>query len=76
MVSTPRVTVEVDRDVCVGNGMCRAIAPATFAADESGQSTVRSDIGDELRSILEAAEMCPIGAISVRDAETAERLDF
>jgi len=56
--------VHVDQDVCVGNGMCRALAPNDFVATASGQS-VPADVATSLERVLEAADMCPVGAISV-----------
>jgi ferredoxin len=71
-----RVDVHVDHDLCVGNAMCRAIAPNAFVADAVGQSVAAHPAAEPLETILEAAASCPVEAISVEDAETHERLDF
>lgn len=71
-----RVIVRVDHDICVGNAMCRATAANVFVADANGQSIVADPTAEPLEKILEAAADCPVGAISVADAETHEQLEF
>jgi ferredoxin len=71
-----KITVYVDHNVCVANGMCRAIAPKAFQEDENGQSVSDDPNAEELEVVLEAAGSCPVGAIVVRDAETGEELDY
>ena len=66
--------VWVDRQVCVGNAMCEAIAPKVFRLDENRQSEAVDPAGDSVEKIVEAAENCPVSAIFVEDAETGERL--
>jgi ferredoxin len=66
--------VRVDRQACVGNAMCEAIAPKVFRLDENRQSEVIDPAGDSAEKILEAAENCPVSAIFVEDAETGEQL--
>lgn len=69
-----RLRIEVDHLSCVGNAMCLAFAPGVFAHNESRQSEVRDPEGGRREDILEAAEHCPTGAITVRDADTGETL--
>jgi ferredoxin len=71
-----RLSVRVDHDVCVGNAMCRVVAGNVFVSDPNGQSVVADATADPLERILEAAADCPVGAISVEDAETREQLRF
>lgn len=71
-----RITVRVDHDLCVGNGMCRAIAPRGFAEDENGHSIAADPNAESLATILEAAASCPVSAITVKDADTGEEVDF
>ncbi len=52
--------VRVDHNVCVGNAMC--------------QSEAVDPAGDSEEKILEAAENCPVSAITVEDADTGEQL--
>ncbi|HUB10986.1 MAG TPA: ferredoxin [Acetobacteraceae bacterium] len=69
-----KLKVWVDRQVCVGNAMCEAIAPKVFRLDENRQSEAVDPAGDTEAKILEAAENCPVSAIVVEDAESGERL--
>jgi ferredoxin len=54
--------------------MCVHTAPAVFALDATGKSSVVDPTGDSVEHILEAAEGCPMAAITVEDADTGERL--
>ena len=49
------------------------VTSATFVLNESGKSSVGNPQGDTEEKILEAAENCPVSAITVEDAETGER---
>lgn len=69
-----KVRVAVDPKVCVGNAMCEAFAAGTFRLNEKRQSEAVDPKGSTLEQILEAAENCPVSAITVEDAETGERL--
>ena len=69
-----KLRVWVDRQTCVGNAMCEAIAPKVFRLDENRQSEAVDPTADSEAKILEAAENCPVSAIFVEDAETGERL--
>ncbi|MFC5720023.1 ferredoxin [Streptomyces gamaensis] len=63
-----RWRVEVDRDVCVGSGMCAALAPDSFALGPDRRSRPLEEETDPREDVLEAAENCPVEAISVRVA--------
>jgi ferredoxin len=52
--------------------MCESIAPKAFRLNEDRQSEVADPAGDTEAKILEAAENCPVSAISVEDAETGD----
>jgi ferredoxin len=69
-----RLLVVIDRESCVGSGMCAATAPGTFALDAEGQAVVIAPDGDPVAAVLDAAEGCPLMAIRVTDAETGEVL--
>ncbi|WP_046731302.1 ferredoxin [Streptomyces humi] len=71
---TQRWKVAVDKRVCVRTGLCAASAPEEFELDEGGQGHARSETLPASELVLEVAESCPIEAISVRDADTEERL--
>jgi len=69
-----RLRIAVDQDKCVASTMCVNTARATFALDESGKSSVVNVQGDPEETILDAAESCPVGAISITDADSGEQI--
>ncbi len=69
-----KLQVTVDHDVCVGNAMCPHIAPKSFQLNDDRQSQVIDPNGETREVVLEAAEACPVSAITVVDAETGEQL--
>ncbi|HSA51349.1 MAG TPA: ferredoxin [Yinghuangia sp.] len=64
--------VEVDRSVCIGSGMCVGGAPGDFTLDGGRQSHPVREITDSSEAIMDAAESCPVEAITIVDAETGE----
>ena len=69
-----KLRISVDHNVCVGNSMCETIAPKVFVLNDDRQSEAVNPDGDTEENILEAAENCPVSAITVVDAETGEQL--
>ncbi len=69
-----KLKINVDLNVCVGNAMCETYATNTFTLNEDRQSSVVNPDGDPEEAVLEAAENCPVSAITVEDAETGEQL--
>lgn len=57
----------VDRDICIGCGLCEITCPEVFELDDEMVSTVIVDeIPEELEECAqEAAEECPVSAITV-----------
>ena len=66
--------ITVDYNVCVGNAMYETFAANTFGLNDDRQSYVKDPAGDPEETILEAAENCPVTAITVEDAVTGEIL--
>ncbi|WP_406864645.1 ferredoxin [Streptomyces sp. HUAS MG47] len=63
------VRVAVDRTRCIGAGQCALTAPDVFAQDDDGFGTVRPGRAEAAGPMLrEAARVCPVGAVTVRDA--------
>jgi len=62
------VSVEVDRDVCVGSAYCQRIAPGVFDIDQTGLAVVSAvhPTGSQVAAAREAERSCPSVAISVR----------
>ena len=69
-----KLRITVDPNMCVGNAMCEHVASNTFALNDERQSMVANPEGDPEEKVLEAAENCPVSAITVEDADTGERL--
>ena len=57
--------VEIDRDSCMGLGMCIVYAPTSFVHD-SQTKAVFTAVGVESEDAIRAAvESCPTGALSL-----------
>ncbi len=69
-----KLRVSVDLEKCVGNAMCETYAPKVFVLNDDRQSTVADPNADTLENIMEAAQDCPVSAITVIDDETGETL--
>ena len=61
--------VGVDREKCIGSGMCTTIAPALFDMDDDGVLVVvkETPATHEERSLLDAVACCPVNALSSSD---------
>lgn len=58
--------VTVDRDRCIGSGMCVGMAPGHFVL-AAGKSRPTVDTTAPAEVVTDAAESCPAEAIAVRD---------
>lgn len=58
--------VQVDPEVCIGSGICAGTAPEQFELVAGKARSRRETIGPDDR-VLDAAQSCPVEAISVRD---------
>jgi ferredoxin len=63
-------TVAVDRDRCIGSGMCIVYAPATFVHDEAAKAVVVDPPGDPLDDVRTAVEACPTRALHLTTTGT------
>ncbi|MET7640843.1 ferredoxin [Streptomyces sp. NPDC005438] len=59
--------IQVDRNRCVGSGMCAFTAPDVFTQDDEGVSEVLPghELDGEKPVVSEAAQACPVQAIEV-----------
>jgi ferredoxin len=73
-VMARKLEITVDYNKCVGNAMCEQYAPNVFGLNDERQSYVKDPEGDPEESVIEAAENCPVSAITVKDADTGEVL--
>ncbi|OGI21830.1 MAG: hypothetical protein A2808_02705, partial [Candidatus Moranbacteria bacterium RIFCSPHIGHO2_01_FULL_55_24] len=61
-------TVHVDHNVCIGAAPCTAMAPNTFALDDTGKAAILATADqDDQETILNAARSCPVSAIIIKD---------
>ncbi len=59
--------VVIDRNKCIGAGMCLGIAPDIFSLD-SERKAVAASVDDSVRPMVESAIVCcPVEAISIED---------
>lgn len=58
--------IEVDHDLCEGNGVCESIAPEVFDLRDEGLDLATSGLADVDRFTLErAVASCPQQALSI-----------
>ncbi len=55
----------MSRHKCIATKACVNRAPGVFELDATRVSSVKNPNGEPLEAILEAAEACPTGAITV-----------
>jgi ferredoxin len=75
------ITIRIDEDICVANGVCIGLAPTVFQFKKQETPSIFAPLayivdpyGADNDSIIQAAEMCPTGAIIIEDLETGERI--
>ena len=73
---TPTWSIEVDRELCMGSGMCIVYAPGTFEHDGETKAVVIDPAGDPIDAIRNAVQACPTSALRLvtneRDEADAE----
>ena len=62
--------VQLERDYCIGAGMCEMIAPEVFVIDRENRVTLADPeaparVPESL--LMEAAQSCPVAAIRLYD---------
>jgi ferredoxin len=58
------IAIRVDRNLCVGSGMCVSSHPDKFAIQPDGHAQYTAQVLDEAAA-REAEELCPVSAISL-----------
>ena len=63
------VKVKVDKDTCIGCGVCVALAPEVFEIGDDGKSHVKVEevAGELLEKVKEAKENCPTESIEIEE---------
>jgi len=62
--------IVIDRSLCSGFGSCAELAPEVFEVDGSGLVSLRIGSSND-PAVLEAANACPMAAITVVEEEAA-----
>lgn len=71
---TQELTIEIDHGNCISCGTCTAIAPKTFELDKSAKTQIKKEPIDDLKTVLDAAESCPVEAIRIIERQTGKTL--
>jgi ferredoxin len=58
-------TIVVDRELCMGSGMCIVYAPNTFAHDDETKAVVVDPTGDSIDAVRNAVQACPTSALRI-----------
>jgi ferredoxin len=61
--AVPRIVI--DRELCMGSGMCIVYAGNTFAHDDETKAVVVDPQGDPIDAIRNAVQACPTSAITL-----------
>ncbi|MBI4129901.1 ferredoxin [Candidatus Roizmanbacteria bacterium] len=65
-----KVTVKIDRNLCIGAASCVAVAPKMFALDNEAKAIVLDTAGEEsFQAAVDAAKSCPVAAIFIVDEQ-------
>ena len=61
--------VQVDRDRCVGSGVCESLAPEVFEIDDDGVLQVLREepAPDDLDGVRDAVQSCPARALALAE---------
>lgn len=63
-----KLTIVVDRNLCIGAASCVAVAPKTFALDNEAKAIFLNGADeDTAEAILDSAKSCPVAAIIIHD---------
>jgi len=57
--------LKINKEKCIGCGMCASLCAEIFELKEDGKSVVKKDVDNETSKdcIRQAIEACPVGAI-------------
>lgn len=58
------MNVYVDKETCIGCGLCPGICPDVFELNDDGKAEAYGDVtSDNEETVREALDSCPVGAI-------------
>jgi len=59
--------LSVDKNTCIGCGMCFSTDEEHFTSDDNGLSEVKSQENLESDTLKNVVESCPVGAIKIEE---------
>ena len=63
-----KLTITVDRNLCIGAASCVAVAPKTFVLDNEAKAIILNTAEEEIpETIFDSARSCPVLAIILHD---------
>lgn len=63
-----KLTMRIDRNLCIGAATCVAIAPKAWALDNEAKAIILDTADQESdETLIEAAKGCPVQAIFITD---------
>lgn len=63
-----KLTMRIDRGLCIGAATCVALAPKAWALDDEAKAIILDTASEETDEVLiEAAKGCPVLAIIITD---------
>ena len=69
-----KLTVTMDRNLCIGAASCIAVAPKTWALDNEAKAIFLDTAEEESpETIIDSAKACPVAAIIIQD-ETGKQI--
>jgi ferredoxin len=66
-VTGPGWSVTVDRELCMGSGLCLLYAPGTFTHDNEAKAVVLESPTDDIDAVRTAVTACPVAAIHLTE---------
>jgi len=70
--------VTINKSMCIGCGVCASMCPDGFEMkdDDSGmpKASVKTPDADEISTIKDAAEICPVACIHITETKTGKKL--
>lgn len=57
----------VDKDACIGCGLCASIAPEVFEMEDDGKAVALGEVSSAMEAEVKDAETsCPVAAIIIK----------
>jgi len=61
-----KLTMRIDRSLCIGAATCIALAPKAWALDDEAKAIILDSASEESdQALLDAAKSCPVMAIII-----------